>query len=166
MSHARERERVPSQGQRSGARRAEGSAYHGFLALQRAAGNRAVGQVVAREAAATGTVQIGKLKVSVTGGNLAAWAGGDVPGSLEVTSQKGSHSATLKRLADDRTKIDSLSVTVAAPNQGGQQLDLGSLVIQITNGRIRAYDVDGTTESWRLADFDGVHRTKTTHTVS
>jgi len=72
----------------------------------------------------------------------------------------------LKRLADDRTKIDSLSVTVAAPNKSGHQLDMGSLVIEITNGRIRAYVVDGTTESWRLADFDGVHRTKTTHLVS
>jgi hypothetical protein len=164
MSHSRER--VPSPGQRSAARRAGGAAYHGFLALQRAAGNKAVGQVVARKAAATGTVQIGKLKVSVAGGNLAAWAAGEVPDSLEVTSQKGSHSAALKRLADDRTKIDSLSVTVAAPNKSGQQLDMGSLVIEITNGRIRAYDVDGTTESWRLADFDGVHRTKTTHKVS
>jgi hypothetical protein len=164
MSHARER--VSSQAQRGGTRRAEGRAYHGFLALQRAAGNQAVGQVVAREAAATGTVHIGKLAVPVGGGNLAAWAAGDVPDSLEVTSQKGSHSAELKRLADDKTKIASLSVTVAPPNTGGQQLDLGSLVIEITNGRIRAYDVDGTTESWRLADFDGVHRTKTTHKVS
>jgi hypothetical protein len=164
MSHARER--VPSQGQRSGTPRPVGRVYHGLLALQRSAGNTAVGQVVAREAAATGTVQISKLKVSVAGGNLAAWTAGDVPDSLEVTSQKGSHSPALKRFADDRTKIASLSVTVAAPNNSGQQLDMGSLVIEITNGRIRSYELDGTTESWRLADFDGVHRTRTTHNVS
>ncbi len=80
---------------------------------------QAVGQVVATggHRDGTGAVQIGKLKVSVTGGNLAAWTGGEVPDSLEVTSQKGSHSAALKRLADDRTKIDSLTVTVAAPNR-------------------------------------------------
>jgi hypothetical protein len=166
MSHARERERVPSQGQQSRPRGAVGTVYHGVLALQRSVGNTAVGQVVAREAAATGTVQISKLKVSVTGGNLAAWTAGDVPDSLDVTSQQGSHSAALKRLAEDRTKIDALSVTVATPNKGGQVLDLGSLVIEITNGRVRSYDVDGTTESWRIADFDGVHRTRTTHKVS
>ena len=48
----------------------------------------------------------------------------------------------------------------------GEELDLGSLSIEITNGRIKHYSVDGDSESWGVADFDGVHRTKTTHKVS
>ncbi len=42
---------------------------------------------------------------------------------------------------------------------------MGSLAIEITNGRIKSYHLDGSAESWAVADFDGVHRKKTTHTV-
>ncbi len=113
------------------------------------------------------TVQIGKLTIQVAGGNIAAWAaGGDVPDALSVTSQKGPHSAELERRSRDRTKVGSLTLTVAAENKSaGSDLDLGSIAIEITNARIKSYAIDGAAESWQVADFDGVHRTKTTHKV-
>ena len=73
----------------------------------------------------------------VAGGNIAAWAAGEVPEALEVTSEKGRHSAELERLSKER-RIKSLTLTVAAANKSsGQALDMGSLAIEITNGRIR-----------------------------
>jgi hypothetical protein len=138
------------------------------LALQQAVGNRAVGQMLARKASASKnpTIQIGKLAIEVAGGNIAAWATGEVPDALEVTSQKGRHSAELERLSKERTPVKSLTLTVAAANKSGQELDMGSLAIEFTNARIKSYDVDGKTESWQVGDFDGVHRTKITHKVS
>jgi hypothetical protein len=138
------------------------------LALQRAVGNRAAGQMLARKASSESknpTVLIGKLAIEVAGGNLAAWAASEVPDALEVTSQKGRHSAELERDSKDRTRIKSLTLTVAAAQKSGQALDMGSLVIEFTNARIKGYQVDGDAESWQVGDFDGVHRTKTTHTV-
>jgi len=114
----------------------------------------------------TPTIKIGKLAIEVAGGNIAAWAAGEVPEALEVTSQKGRHSAELEHLSKERTRIKSLTLTVAAADKSGQELDLGSLAIEFTNARIKGYDVDGTTESWQVGAFDGVHRTKTTHKVS
>jgi hypothetical protein len=140
-----------------------------ILALQQAAGNRAVGQMVARKGSSESkkpTILIGKHAIEVAGGNLAAWAANEVPEALEVTSQKGRHSAELERLSKDRTRIDSLTLTVAAANKSGEELDLGSLAIEFTKGRIKGYQVDGDAESWRVGDFDGVHRTKTAHKVS
>lgn len=121
--------------------------------------------MLARKASKNPTIQIGKLAIEVAGGNIAAWAAGEVPEALEVTSQKGRHSAELERLSKERTRIKSLTLTVAAANKSGQELDLGSLAIEFTNARIKGYDVDGKTESWQVADFAGVHRTKTTRTV-
>jgi hypothetical protein len=135
------------------------------LALQQAVGNQAVSQLLARKASKSPTVQIGKLAIEVAAGNIAAWAAGEVPDALEVTSQKGRHSDELERLSKERTRIKSLTLTVAAANKG-QVLDMGSLAIEFTNARIKGYEVDGKTESWRVADFDGVHRTKTTRKVS
>jgi hypothetical protein len=136
------------------------------LALQQAAGNRAVGEMLARSPGGTApTVKIGKTTIEVSGGNIATWAaGGDVPDALEVTSQKGKHSAELQRLFKDRTRIPKLTLTVAASNKGSE-LDLGSYEIDIANGRVVSYEVDGKTETWKIAGFDGVHRTKVTHTV-
>jgi hypothetical protein len=139
------------------------------LALQQAAGNRAVGQTLARKESSKSrspTIVFGKQAIQVAGGNLAAWAADEVPETLEVTSQKGRHSAELERLSKERTRIDSLTLTVSAANKSGEDLDLGSLAIEITKGRIKGYQVDGDMESWRVADFDGVHRTKTAHKVS
>jgi hypothetical protein len=135
------------------------------LALQQAVGNRAVGQVLARRASKGPTIQLGKLAIEVAGGNIAAWAAGEVPDALEVTSQKGRHSAELERFAKDRTRVKSLTLTVAAANKSGE-LDLGSLAIEFTNARIKGYAVDDKTESWQVADFDRVNRTKTTRKVS
>jgi hypothetical protein len=138
------------------------------LALQQLAGNRAVGQMLARKASAASgqpTVQIGKLAIEVAGGNIAAWAAKEVPDALEVTSQKGPHSAELEGLSKERTQIGSLTLTVAAANKSGGDLDLGSFAIEITNGHIKGYAIDGATESWQVAGFDGVHRTKTSHNV-
>ena len=139
------------------------------LALQQAVGNRAAGQVLARKESSeskSSTILIGKLAIHVSGGNLAAWAASEVPDALEVTSEKGQHSAELERLSKERTRVGSLTLTVAAANKAGQELDMGSLAIEFTNGRIKGYRVDGDTESWHVGDFDGVHRTKTTHKVS
>jgi hypothetical protein len=135
------------------------------LALQQAVGNRAFGQMLARKPSKKPTIQIGKLAIEVAGGNIAAWAAGEVPEALEVTSHKGRHSAELERLSNDRTRIKSLTLTVAAANKSGE-LDLGSLAIEFTNARIKGYAVDGKTESWQVADFAEVHRTKTTRKVS
>ena len=136
-----------------------------ILALQQTVGDRAVGQILARRASKNPTIKIGKFAIEVAGGNVGAWGAGEVPEALEVTSQKGRHSAELERLSKERARIKSLTLTVAAANKG-QELDMGSLAIEITNARIKGYVVDGKTESWQVGDFDGVHRTKITHKVS
>jgi hypothetical protein len=160
----RDRELLPGHRSKGTSARPVRRENNPVLSLQQAVGNRAFGQVLARKSS-NPTVKIGKLAIEVAGGNIAEWAAGKVPEALEVTSQKGRHSRELERLSKERTRIKSLTLTVAPPNQSGQ-LDLGSLAIEITNGRISAYAVDGKTESWVVADFDGVHRTKTTRKVS
>jgi hypothetical protein len=142
-------------------------ANHPVLALQQAVGNRAFGQLLARAPSQKPTIRIGKLAIVVDGGNIAAWAAAakEVPEALEVTSEKGRHSAELERLSKERTRIKSLTLTVAAANKSsGQALDMGTLVIEFTNARIK-YTVDGKAESWQVVDFDRVNRTKTTRTV-
>ena len=68
-------------------------------------------------------------------------------------------------MSKDRTRIKSLTLTVEAAGKSGEALDLGSLSIEFTNARIKGYQIDGDTESWQVADFDGVHRTKISHTI-
>jgi hypothetical protein len=139
---------------------------HPVLELQQAVGNQAVGQMLARKPSTNPTIKIGKHTIEVAGGNIAAWAANEVPETLDVTSQKGKHSSELERLAKDHTKIKSLTLTVAATNKSaGQHLDVGALAIEIANARIKSYAVDGKTEAWQIAGFDGVHRTKITHNV-
>jgi hypothetical protein len=161
------RVRKPARGHRSDdtPARPDRRANNPVLALQQAVGNRAVGQMLARKPSKNPTIQIGKLAIELAGGNIAAWAAGEVPDALEVTSQKGRHSAELERLSKDRTRVKSLTLTVVAANKSGE-LDLGSLAIEFTNARIKGYAVDGKTESWQVADFDRVNRTKTTRKVS
>ena len=146
--------------------RAGRRAKNPVLVLQRAVGNRAVRQLLARKTSKGPTIQIGTSVIEVAGGNIAAWAANEVPDSLDVTSQKGKHSAELERLSKDGTRIKSLTLTVAAANKSGQELDMGSLAIELTNAHIKGYNVDGKTESWQVVGFDGVHRTKITHKVS
>ena len=87
-----------------------------------------------------------------------------MPDALDVTSHKGPHSAQLEHLSKEHTRT-TLTLTVADPGKGGEHLDLGSLAIEIVNAHIKSYAVDGDAESWRVADFDAVHRTKTGHHV-
>jgi hypothetical protein len=135
---------------------------HPVLELQQAVGNQAVGQMLARKPSTNPTIKIGKHTIEVAGGNIAAWAANEVHETLDVTSQK----SELERLAKDHTKIKSLTLTVAATNKSaGQHLDVGALAIEIANARIKSYAVDGKTEAWQIAGFDGVHRTKITHNV-
>lgn len=134
--------------------------------LQRAIGNRAMAQVLARTPASTdyGTVQIDKLPViKITGGNAGEWAAKKQPETLQITSEKGKHSAGLQRLADDKTRIPSLKVVTPAVDQSGQHLDFGSVEIEFVNARISGYTVEGTTESWSAVDFDAVHRKSISH---
>jgi uncharacterized membrane protein YebE (DUF533 family) len=164
---SRDRELAPGHRSRGTSARPGRRVNDPVLALQQAVGNRAFGQMLARKSSTKPTVQIGKLAIEVAGGNIAAWAAGEIPEALEATSQKGRHSAELERLSKERTRIKSLMLTVAAANKSsGQVLDMGSLRIEFTNARIKRYDVDGKAESWQVADFDGVHRTKTTRKVS
>jgi hypothetical protein len=53
--------------------------------------------VLAREPVRTGTVQIGGVgQIKVKGGNLEEWTGTATLYTVDVTSQKGKHLATLR----------------------------------------------------------------------
>ena len=137
------------------------------LALQRSIGNRAVTQVLARDPVRTGTVQIGTVgQIKVKGGNLEEWAGTATLYTVEVTSQKGKHSAKLQKLANAATRTD-VKVTIAPANNAGEQLNVGGgTLLEISAARIKGYAVEDGVETWRLADFEQVRRTKITHTIS
>jgi hypothetical protein len=141
------------------------------LALQRSIGNRAVAQMLARApagtATGTGTVHIhGVGAIKVTGGNLEDWTGKDAPETVDVTSHKGKHSAKLEKMSTERTKTD-VKVTISPANKSGEELSVGGgTELEITGARIKDYAVAGGVETWQLADFTGVHRTKITHKVS
>jgi hypothetical protein len=136
------------------------------LALQRSIGNRAVAQIVAREAARTGTVEIaGVGKIKVTGGNLEEWDGKGAPDTVELTSQKGKHSGKLEKLATARTKTD-VKVMIAAAGKAGENLNVGGgTQLDIKDARISGYSVADGVETWRISDFTNVKRTKITHTI-
>jgi hypothetical protein len=136
------------------------------LVLQRAIGNRAVGQVLARDVLRTGIVQIaGVGQIKVRGGNLDAWAGKEVLDTVELTSDKGKHSRKLEQLSTSGTKTD-VTVMIAPANQEGEQLNVGGgTQLEIKDARIKGYAVKDGVETWRLADFEQVHRTKITHKI-
>src|SRR4051794_7719624 len=137
------------------------------LTLQRSIGNRAVGQVLAREPVRTGTLKIaGMGEIKVEGGNLEEWAGTAAPDTVEVTSKKGKHSAKLEKLSKDRTRID-VTVTIAPASKAGEELNVGGgTKLEIKHARIKGYSVgaDGV-ETWRVADYEKAARTKITHKV-
>jgi hypothetical protein len=81
------------------------------------------------------------------------------PDTLEITSEKGKHSAELERMSNEKTKIPSLKVTTPMTDQSDQHLDFGSVEIEFVNARIAGYAVDGKLETWRAVDFEAVHRT-------
>jgi hypothetical protein len=164
---ARDREVAPTPSPERTSARAPQHPDHPVLALQRAAGNRAVGSVLARKGSgdASPTVKIGKSTIPVSGGNLAAWTAKDVPDVLTVTSEKGDHSTELEDLSKQGKRIATITLTVPQAGGEGGQLDMGSLAFEISNGKVQGYAVDGSTESWRVVRFDKVHRTKTSHNV-
>jgi hypothetical protein len=136
------------------------------LVLQRSIGNRAVGQVLARDVLRTGTVQIpGVGQIKVRGGNLDAWAGKEVLDTVEVTSDKGKHSRKLEQLSGAGTKSD-VTVMIAPANQAGEELNVGGgTQLEIKDARVSGYAVKDGVETWRLAGFEQVHRSKITHKI-
>jgi hypothetical protein len=137
------------------------------VALQRSIGNRAVGQVLARDPVRTGTVQIpGVGQFKVKGGNLEDWDGTESFDTVELTSQKGKHSAKLEKLAKAATRTN-VKVTIAPANKAGEQLSIGGgTLLEIENARVKDYAVEHGVETWRLGDFQKMRRTKITHKVS
>jgi hypothetical protein len=141
-------------------------APHPVLALQRMVGNRAVAQMLARAASASGSVQIpGVGTIKVSGGELEALTAGDVPDTIGLSSHKGRHSAKLEKLADEQTRSD-IKLTIAAGAKAGEELNIGGTTLEIKGARIHGYAVTGGVETWQLVDFTNVHRTKVTHRVS
>jgi hypothetical protein len=136
------------------------------LALQRSIGNRAVLQVLARAPVRTGIVQIpGVGDIKVKGGNLEEWAGKGAPDTVDVTSEKGKHSDKLEQMSKERTRAD-VKVTIAPVNEAGEELSVGGgTLLEIKDARIRNYAVDNGVETWRLADFENVKRTKISHKI-
>ena len=137
------------------------------VALQRAIGNRAVGQMLARTPARIGTVQIGGVgTIKVKGGNLEDWAGKGAPDTVELTSERGKHSAKLEKLATDRTRAD-VKVTISPANNAGEELNVGGgTLLEIEGARIKGYVLEDGVETWRLADFENVKRTQITRRVT
>src|SRR3954453_1899609 len=89
------------------------------LALQRAAGNRAVAQLIARSPSTKATVEIRCVgKVKVKGGNLKEWTGKDPFDPGAAPSPKGKHPAKLEKLATARTRTDVTIMIDAAGKDG------------------------------------------------
>ena len=137
------------------------------LALQRSIGNRAVGQVLARDPVRTGTVQIGSVgQIKVRGGNLEEWDGTATLDTVEVTSHKGKHSAKLQKLANSGTRTD-VKVTIAPAQKAGEQLSVGGgTLLEVSAAHIKDYAVEDGVETWSVGDFERVRRTKITHKIS
>jgi hypothetical protein len=131
------------------------------LTLQRAIGNRATGQVLARKGPAAGTfehsVQIGKLgPIEVTDSNIDAWVTKkDGADELVITTVKGTHSSQLRQMAESKAKIDTLDVsTVTGQNSW--------VIVTFHHVMIRGYeDASGTTERWKAVGFDEVNIKRT-----
>lgn len=159
----RRREAGHSQADPSPARRTSNP----VLALQRSIGNRAVGRVLARDPVRTGTVRIGGVgQIKVKGGNLEEWDGTAELYTVDVTSQKGKHSAKLQTLSSARTR-NNVKVTIAPANKAGEQLSVGGgTLLEIENARVKDYAVEDGVETWRLGDFEKLRRTKITHRIS
>ena len=153
----------------SGSRSVDDRNSDPLLELQRTAGNAAVARMLARAPAAkgtTGSVQIGGVgEIAVSGGNLEEWAGKGAPDAVEVTSEKGKHSAKLEKLATARTKTD-VKLTISPSHKEGDNLNVGGgFVLEIKEARIKGYAVEDGAETWQVADFESVKRTKITRTI-
>ena len=86
--------------------------------------------------------------------------------TVEVTSQKGKHSAKLRSGPNARTRTD-VKVTIAPPTKAGEQLSVGGgILLEIKDAHIKDYAVEDGLETWRVGDFEQVQRTKITHKIS
>ena len=57
-------------------------------------------------------------------------------------------------------------MTISPPHKEGENLNVGGgFVLEIKDARIKHYAVEGGAETWQVADFSSVKRTKITHTV-
>jgi hypothetical protein len=136
-----------------------------ILALQRSAGNRAVAQLIARSPSTKGVVQIaGVGKVNVKGGNLEEWTGKDSFDTVDVTSEKGKHSAKLEKLATAGTRTD-VTIMIDPAGKEGENLNVGGGTQLLIKGARIKYTVDGDVETWQVVDFTDVKRTKITHSI-
>ena len=135
------------------------------LALQRAAGNRAVAQLIARSPKTKGVVTIpGVGKIKVTGGNLEEWTGKDSFDTVDVTSEKGKHSAKLEKLANEHAKVD-VTVMIDPAGKEGENLNVGGGTQLLLKGVRVKYAVENGVETWSLIGLTDVKRTKITHTI-
>src|SRR3954453_23448598 len=132
---------------------------HPVLELQRLIGNRGTTQVLARDkkknaANFARSVQFGKFApIEVKGGNLDDGVGTKSPDEIVLTTVKGKQSDELKRLSGGKTKVDKLVVSAVS----GENT---MTTITFSHVLIKDYTDDGKTESWRVTDFDAVHRDK------
>jgi len=137
------------------------------IALQRLAGNRGTSQLIARERKKNkksgrgnfeNSVKLGELPtIEITGGNVGDWVDRKkkIPETLEVTSTTGKHSEKLKGLAEKRTQFDEINVQAIVGENSW-------MIITFKNAHVAKYSADGgTSESWKLVDFTGVHREST-----
>jgi hypothetical protein len=134
---------------------------HPVLALQRLIGNRATTRVLARDknrAQFKNSIKVGKVgPIEIKGGNLDDWLAKKDPETLVLTTTKGDHSDKLKGMSDDKTRIDTITVTSVVGENS-------IVVITFSHARIKGYaaaDGSGKTEDWKVVDFDAVHREKT-----
>ena len=158
--YQRERHRSGSSGHASRTPARRGAAA--VLALQRMIGNHGTTQLIARDRKKgkknkgnfARSVTVEKLgEIEVVGGNIEDWRGKKTPNDLLLTTTKGEHSDELKKLADNKTKLSSLEIHVVV----GENT---MLTITFTPARVMGYEAstDGKTESWKVVDFEGVHR--------
>jgi hypothetical protein len=136
-----------------------------ILALQRTAGNRAVAQLIARSPKTKGVVTIpGVGKIKVTGGNLEEWTGKDSYDTVDVTSEKGKHSAKLEKLASEHGKVD-VTVMIDPAGKEGENLNVGGgTQLLLKDVRVK-YAAEGKVETWSLIGLSDVKRTKITHSI-
>jgi hypothetical protein len=147
-----DRRRAPGRSHGAPPRRA-----HPVVALQRLIGNRGTVRVLARDkkknaANFARSVQFGKFgPIEVKGGNVDDWVGTKTPDELVLTTVKGRQSDELKRLSGGRTRVDTLVLSAVS----GENT---MITITLSHVLIKDYAADGKTESWRVTDFDAVHR--------
>jgi hypothetical protein len=87
------------------------------------------------------------------GGNVEEWLGTASPDNLDLTTAKGKQSDELKRLSGSKTRIEKLVLSAVS----GENT---MVTVTFSHVLVKNYVEDGDTESWRVTDFDAVHRDK------